>query len=350
MKSRVLTIERKIQETEDAVTFYFKKPLFGKFKYLSGQFLTVSVNIDGQNHMRAYSLSSSPDLDTSSYCITIKRVQGGLVSNYMIDHVHKGSQIEVKEPMGSFKTFAKNSSARHVVLIGGGSGITPLFSIAKTLLYKEPQSTVSLYYFNRNQDTIIFDNYIQFLQKEYPNKFFVKHILSEPLEGWQDEPQMISENLMGQIVIEAMGRAMAKCEYYICGPGPLMEIAEQGLLAHNVVDEQIFKESFVAEKSSAVEEQNLNFPTRSIKMVLERETHGLLVPLNTSVLDAALSNKLKLPYACGSGICGSCMCKVKEGDVQMVGNHSLSDKQIKKGYVLACMSYVNSDNVLLEVV
>ena len=103
-------LERKIQETSDSATFYFKKPLIGKFKYMSGQFITLSLNIDGQNHFRAYSLSSSPDLDKKSYCITVKRVKGGLVSNYMLDHVHIGSEIEVQKPNGTFKTFPKNST------------------------------------------------------------------------------------------------------------------------------------------------------------------------------------------------------------------------------------------------
>lgn len=350
-KEKSLMVEKTVMESADAMTLYLQKPLFGKFKYQSGQFLTICVEIDGDKHQRAYSLSSSPDLDKSHYCITIKRVEGGLVSNYVLDNIKPGDFLDVYKPKGSFKIFAKNSSSRHVILMGGGSGITPLFSMAKTILTKEKQSHVSLVYANRGTDGIIFKEYLDFLAQEFGNRFKIVNWLSSDLDNEGKTRGRLVASKVPNILSFLDLKKPLKEEFYLCGPDGLMQEVEDGLALAGVAKEQVFKESFTKVKNKIIpEKQNLDFPQRTIKLILKRESHGLLVPANTTILDAALENKIKIPYACGSGTCATCMCKVKEGEVEMIGDHCLSAKDVKKGYVLTCMSYAKSDKVLLEAV
>ena len=150
-----LKVKEVTHETKDSVTIHFKQPLFRKVKYKSGQFLTVLVSVDGQKHRRAYSMCSSPSLD-STLAITVKRVEGGVVSNHLNDTVQAGQTLELMQPMGSFILEPNKKLNRHIVLFGGGSGITPLISILKSVLFFEPNSKVSLVYCNRNIDSIIF--------------------------------------------------------------------------------------------------------------------------------------------------------------------------------------------------
>lgn len=347
VKSKSLMIEKTVMESADAMTLYFQKPVFGKFKYQSGQFLTICVDIDGEEHQRAYSLSSSPDLDRLHYCITVKRVKDGLVSNYVLDHFKPGDVVKVLRPSGTFKIFPKNSSARHVVLMGGGSGITPLFSMAKTILAREKQSNVSLIYANRSPEDIIFKEYLDFLEQEFKDRFKVSHWIVNK-EG-STKVRIQSFNIP-EILFSLRSPSILREEFYMCGPEGLMQEMESGLYLAGITSEQIFKESFTKVKNKIIpEKQNLDFPQRTIKLELKRESHGFVVPANTTILDAALENKIKIPFACGSGTCATCMCKVKEGEVEMVGDHCLSPKDVKKGYVLTCMSYAKSDKILLEV-
>ena len=184
MKTHFLQVKDVIQETSDAVTIEFWHPLSEQIKYQAGQFLTLIVPADnGKKVRRSYSMSTSPHSDTS-VGVTVKRVKGGLVSNYLCDKVSKGDFIEAIEPMGRFVFIPDAEQERHLVLIGAGSGITPLMSIAKSALQMEPKSKVSLLYGNRTPESIIFREQLLELENQYRERLKVTHILSQAPKDW----------------------------------------------------------------------------------------------------------------------------------------------------------------------
>lgn len=345
-----LKVVKRIEETSEAVSLYFKKPFFTSIKYKSGQFLTLIFTIGEKEYRRAYSLNSAPGID-KLLSVTIKKVEGGVVSNHIFNTVKVGDVIEVMKPMGGFFLMPKTVSQRHVVLWGGGSGITPLISIAKTVLYKEPKSFVSLIYSNKDEDAIIFKEELNVLANIMGNRLKITHFLTQPKYSYFGQKGLLTTERIVELMVRIANSIPMKVEHYICGPSGLMDVIVEGVKFGGAVEEQIFKESFTGEPgASNPASQNLNFEDRTIKLILARQEHGLRVPANTTILDAALQNKLKIPFSCGSGSCGTCMCEVKNGEVKMVGKSCLSEKDIKRGYVLACMSYPVTDEVVLKVV
>ena len=169
-----LKVKEVVRETSDSVTVHFKQPLFRKVKYKPGQFLTINFEIDGKKVSRSYSMSSAPNLD-NTVAVTVKRVQGGLVSNYVNDKVSAGMSISMMQPVGKFTLEVDKNLQRHIVLFGAGSGITPLMSILKSVLFFEPKSTVSLVYGNRRTDNIIFQKQLQELKQKFGDRFQKLH-------------------------------------------------------------------------------------------------------------------------------------------------------------------------------
>lgn len=344
-----LKISKLVSETSDSLSVYFKKPLFSRLTYKSGQFLTFVFMVNGTETFRSYSLNSAPDID-DHYSITVKRVEGGLLSNYVLDNLKVGQKMVVKKPMGNFVITPQNNNKRHVILFGAGSGITPLYSIAKTILHKELGSKVTLVYGNRNEHSIIFREKLNDLQDYFEGRFHVHHLISRPLNGWAGQVGRLEHHRISGILDTVKRPELTKTEYYICGPDGMMAQVEQGLMESGVSAGSIYKESFGATPQVDTRfNQKLDFGPQTIRIKVGREYHGLHIPANTTILNAALQNKLKVPSACCSGVCATCLCKVKNGEVEMVGEHCLSDKDVKKGYVLACISYPKSQEVLIEV-
>jgi len=178
-----LKVKEVVKETEDTVTIHFKQPLFKKVKYKPGQFLALLFTINGEKVRRSYSMSSAPNLD-NTVAVTVKRVEGGLVSNHINDNVKAGDSIEVMQPLGNFIYQVDNKAKRHVLLFGAGSGITPLMSILKSVLFFEPDSVVSLVYGNRNKSSIIFSQKLEELKKKFGERLNLVHSLTQPDADW----------------------------------------------------------------------------------------------------------------------------------------------------------------------
>ena len=181
-----LKVKEIIQETSDAITIVFQEPAEG-ISYKAGQFLTLIVNINGEEVRRSYSLCTSTLTDKDP-AVTVKRVEGGRMSNFLADSVKVGDTIKVMEPMGKFTTDLKVENKRHLVLFGGGSGITPLLAITKEILHGEPNSIISLIYANRNLDCIIFKDKLETIQRDFEGRFHVIHILDNAPVNWQGRP------------------------------------------------------------------------------------------------------------------------------------------------------------------
>lgn len=342
-----LKVHKKELETTDAVSLYFKQPFFSKVKYKSGQFMTIVVDINGKEHQRAYSLNSTYGVD-KMLSITVKRVEDGVVSNYILDHINEGDKVRVLKPRGNFTFTPDPKNKRHIVLIGGGSGITPLISIAKGALTYEPDSMVSLLYCNRNEGSIIFNQKLKQMTLQYGDRFTLKHYLEAPPKEWRGESGLLAADRLSDAV-ELLPIGLEK-EYYICGPKGLMDNAVEGLKLMNVPNSKVFLESFTGKTPlDPANVENLEvLPAQNIKVSFRKKEYDLHVDTQKTVLDAALDAGINIPHSCKSGICSTCLGKVKTGEVKMLDGNCLTDADKKRGYVLACVCYPLSDDVSIE--
>ncbi len=341
-----LKVKEVVKETPDAVTISFKQPLFKKVKYKSGQFLTLVLNIDGKSVSRSYSMSSTPTLD-SLVSITVKRVEGGLVSNYLNTQVKPGDTIKVMEPVGNFTFEADKNNNRHIVLFGAGSGVTPLMSILKNVLFFEPNSIVSLVYGNRNEQSIIFKQKLEELKSKFGERFNLVYSLSQPQNQWEGYKGRIDEAVCLN-VLNLLPKHEAT-EYYICGPDGMMEQVKAGLKKAKVAAKNIHMESFTASNESEEALAKLgDMGDKSVKIIIQGDEYQITVPAKKSILDVGLDEGLDMPFSCQSGLCTACMGKCTSGEVKMTDNDSLSADDVAAGYVLTCVGHPASDNVVIE--
>ena len=308
-----MTIREVVKMTDDAVNLVFENP-GSDFHYEPGQFLTIIQTIDGKKVRRAYSLCSTPAADEYP-AVTVKRVEGGIMSNHVNDNLKAGDVIEIMEPMGHFTTEFDREQERHVVVFGGGSGITPLLSILKTVLIKEPKSRVSLVYANRNIESIIFKNELEEMEKEYEDRLTIIHSLDTPPQGWEGPSGVLTnEKLKG--IIDSLPTGTSKMEYFTCGPEPMMDIVINTLDEIGIPADIRHKESFVASHTSDEEvSADSSVGTVNVKIILDGEEHEIEVPAGKPILEAALDADLDMPYSCQSGLCTACRAKCLSGKV-----------------------------------
>jgi ring-1,2-phenylacetyl-CoA epoxidase subunit PaaE len=346
-----LTVEKIVRETPDAISIYFKQPFFQKIKYKSGQFLTLLVPINGTTERRSYSMSSSPFTD-SQVVVTVKRVPGGKVSNYLNDHLKPGATLEVMEPMGTFVLEPKADARRHIVLLGAGSGITPLMSVAKTVLQAERNSHVSIIYGNRNEQSIIFKEDLENLRRKFAGRLEVVHVLSQPADAWQGHVGRLNQSLVLKI-LENLPK-VAEAEYFVCGPDGMMEEVKHALRILQIPSERIHSESFVTASDAkkhgdVIEQPSLAVQDHTVTIVYEGAEYKIKVPANKTILEAALKNDIDLPYSCQSGMCTACMGKCTSGKVKLDEEEGLSETEVRQGFVLTCVGHPLTDDVVIEI-
>ena len=343
-----LTVVKKVQETEKAFSFYLSPEKETKeFFYQPAQFLTFQFEIDGKSYVRSYSLSSSSLLGETMQT-TVARVSGGVVSNYMIDHIQEGDSILSQRPLGTFFSLPSDLKPREYVLFGAGIGITPLFSILKTVLHVSPEDRVHLIYSSRNQDQIIYRKELEKLEKQYSSRFFLRHILSQ--EQGRLEAGKISENVDESLFKKAL--------FYLCGPKDYMNMIKDFLQSQGTVLGNIHTEDFkVVPVLGPKPDENSVFFTSEVfeegepeklEAVLDGET--LSIPLNreTSLLEQLLDEGHSPPFSCTSGTCLSCLARLKEGKVFQLEEGVLSEENIKDLEILTCQSYPLSKKVVLD--
>jgi ring-1,2-phenylacetyl-CoA epoxidase subunit PaaE len=345
-------------ETADAVTVAFEVPddLKETFAYQHGQYLTLRFQLNGEDVRRAYSMCSSPDEE--ALAVTVKKVNDGLVSTHINDSVKVGDTIDVMPPEGRFFTPVDPDQRKDYYLIGAGSGITPLRSILKTILEKEPMSRVVLLYGNRNEDCIIFRKDLDDMANTYGGQFAVRYTLSQPkrekskgIGGLFSKGKITWEGHVGRIDAKAIGQLLAdfpprtdQVEYFICGPGTLIETAEEALRQKGIDDKHIHSERFTM--GSPKEDQQVSGSAgATVKVHLDGQEIDVEVPPNKTILEVLLSQKYDPPYSCTSGACSTCMAKVIKGSVQMETCFALDDDEVADGYILTCQSHPTTDEV-----
>jgi len=344
-----LKVVRKTNETADAASFYFEIPsaLAAEFEYTAGQYLTFEVEIDGAVVRRSYSLCTAPGIDTNPG-VAVKRVEDGRMSNWMNNELNEGDTIDVMPPNGKFTVIPDSSKTQHYILWAGGSGITPMLGIAKTLLQNEPNSTLSLVYANRDQNSVIFKETWDELAKSNTNRLKIFYSYDKAPLTWFGLKGLLSPDKVANILKSKIKVSASNSQHYICGPGGMMEAVKKGLNASGAPAEQVHTEYFSAptEKKKVEILEPAKFDgTAQITLHVFGDTHTIPCDQNTTVLNAAMKKGINPPYSCTVGVCTTCRAKVHKGELHMLEREGLSDDEIEEGYVLTCQSVPRSSEI-----
>jgi ring-1,2-phenylacetyl-CoA epoxidase subunit PaaE len=360
-----LTIKSKTAETPDTVTLELDVPLELQdlFHYKQGQYLTLRLALGGRELRRSYSMSSSP-LE-NRLAVTVKKVAGGQASSYLHDQAQVGDALEVAPPEGRFFSELNPDKRRTYYLFGAGSGITPLLSIAKTILESEPMSAIFLLYGSRDEENIIFRDALDQLAERYVGQLHVEHVLSRPRKesgsgglfgmfkksttNWQGKVGRITGRLATTFLDENMPHGPeADCCYFICGPGDMADAVKATLLGRGILAKQIHTEHFVnATHTPGDIAEGSASGGRRVVAHLKGARIELPVPEGATVLDVLVKAKHDPPYSCTAGACSTCMAKLLNGKVRMEACYALDDEEVKAGYILTCQSHLETDVVEL---
>ncbi|MCV2882745.1 1,2-phenylacetyl-CoA epoxidase subunit PaaE [Actibacterium sp. XHP0104] len=342
------------KETRDAVvvTLAPRAEDAAAFDFTQGQYLTFRREFDGEELRRSYSICAG--LDEGVLKVGIKRVDGGAFSTWANEELKAGDVLDAMPPMGKFYTPIDPSAAKSYLGFAGGSGITPLLSIIKTVLTREPNSTFTLVYANRQMGSIMFREELEDIKSTYLGRFSLIHILeteSQDIDLFTGRIDAEKMDALFRLWIDAESVDTA----FICGPEPMMLTIAESLRKHGLSDGQIKFELFASSqpgraKARAVSKEAASAGnTCEVSVTLDGGTRTFQMPKDGSfILDAALDNKMDAPYACKAGVCSTCRAKVLEGEVEMEANHALEDYEVRAGYVLSCQCIPLSDKVVLS--
>lgn len=352
-----LTVRDVRPDTADAVVVSFEVPpeLRETFSFTQGQYLTLRQQIAGQDLRRSYSICAGVDDDELR--VGVRRVKGGVFSNWIHEQVKPGQQLEVMAPQGRFFVPLQPQAQRHHLGIAGGSGITPVLSILKTVLGREPLSRCTLIYGNRQLRSTMFKEELEDLKNRYMTRLVLHHVFSDeptdsPLNSGVMNRDKIAEFLGAVVAPEQIAHA------YICGPFQMNDEAEAALLAAGVPEDRIHIERFgVAQPAGgslavdAVVHQALPGDAEVARVTIVRD--GLKREIEfrkdqPSILDCASAAGLEVPFSCTSGVCGTCRAKVMEGEVRMARNFALDKAEVAAGFVLTCQAHPLSERVVLS--
>lgn len=349
---RVKAIE---PDTHEAVIVSFEVPadLQQVFGFTQGQYLTLRHDIDGQDLRRSYSICAG--LDDGELRVGVRKVRGGVFSNWINASLKPGDTLQVMAPQGRFFVPIEPASARHHVGIAGGSGITPILSIMKTVLAREPHSRFTLIYGNRQLQSTMFKEEIEDLKNRYMTRLVLQHVFSDE---HTDSPLgfgVMNREKIGEFLSSVVPAADID-HVYVCGPFQMNDEAEAALLAAGVPEDRIHIERFGVALPSATqvgavvhEAQPGDAKQSRITIVrdgLQREitfTEG-----QPSILDAASAAGLEVPFSCTSGVCGTCRAKCVDGEVRMERNFALDKNEVASGFVLTCQAHPLTERVTLS--
>ena len=348
------------KETEDSIVVEFQIPddLKDRFRFNQGQYLTLKKTIDGEEVRRNYSICSSPF--ESDLKIACKKVEGGRMSAYLNHRVEPGEHFEVMEPMGNFYTQLDEDNEKQYIAFAAGSGITPVMSIIKTVLHKEPKSRFVLFYGNKTRLDIIFGHELKKLREDHGDRLKVHHVLSREQGADSLRSGRIDESSARGLLDEAED-PVKSTEYFICGPEGMMNEVTKVLKERSVEEARIHIELFTSPISSDedIEEKKQEKDERiagkgeeqiaQVTVTLDDEESTFELDYDGDViLDAALEEDLDVPFSCKGAVCSTCRAKLIEGQVEMEQNHALTDDEVEEGFILTCQSHPRTKKVVVD--
>ncbi len=346
-----LTVTNVHKTIRDAVVVSFSVPEGVDFDFKQGQYLTFRREFDGEELRSSYSICAG--LDDGILQVGIKRVEGGAFSTWANDNIKPGDTLEAMPPMGKFHTDLDADAKRHYLGFAGGSGVTPVLSILRTVLAREPKSRFTLVYANRAVSTIMFRAELEDLKNTYMGRVNVIHVLEADAQDIDLFTGRVDEEKCAQLFSRWIDIASVDTAF-ICGPEPMMLGIAASLRAHGLGDEQIKFELFGssqpgrAKKQAVAADAALSGAMTEATVTMDGATRSFKMPRDMSLLEAAIDNAMDAPFACKAGVCSTCRARVTEGEVEMLTNHALEDNEVADGFVLTCQCYPLSDTVRFD--
>jgi ring-1,2-phenylacetyl-CoA epoxidase subunit PaaE len=348
-----LTVADVVDETAEARSIRFDVPedLRETFKFKPGQHLTLKAEIGGEEIRRNYSLCVAPQ--DGQVIVTVKRIAGGAFSNWANDTLKPGMALDVMAPHGSFTWDFDLGAAKHYAGFAGGSGITPVLSLLKTALLTEEKSRFTLFYGNRDSSSIIFLEALAQLKNRFMERLQVHHFLAEEAEEFELFNGMLDRPKCDEI-LETLVDPADVAAFFICGPGPMMDAAEEALLDKGVARDRIHLERFTAGRPSAAlaaQMQALTEEAAGLTLLVTLDGRKRRVAFDAAagnILDSARAAGLPAPFACKAGVCATCRARVVSGEVEMAARYGLTDEEVAAGYVLTCQSVPKGEGVELD--
>lgn len=351
-----LTVAGVEPETDSAIKVSFKVPaeLAETFRYKPGQYLTLASMVGGEKVRRSYSICSG--INDEAMQIAIKRVDGGVYSNFANDSLQVGDSVEVMAPQGSFYVELNPSAPRNYLFISAGSGITPVVSNVKSILEEEPDSKVTLLFGNQRSNTIMFRETFGFLKNKYMSRFHWVNILSREDQGAAVLNGRLNNKKGGELNRQLIDLGSYD-EYFICGPESMISEVSRGLRSVGVSEDNIHYELFAssAEDAQAVVNKHharakeYGGKVSEVTVIMDgRSSTFDLSADGENVLDAGMNHGIDLPYSCKGGVCSTCKAKVIEGEVDMDITHGLEPGEMAQGFILTCQAHPISDKVVVD--
>ncbi len=349
-KFHTLKIAEIIHETEDCVSVSFSIPdeLKSDYHFEAGQYLTLKTQLEGEEIRRSYSLCSAPY--ENEWTVAIKKVEKGKFSTYANELLSVGDELEVMTPMGKFTPHLDSKNEKSYALFAAGSGITPILSIAKTILNTELDSTVSLFYGNKNSNSIVFKEEIEALKNIFLNRLRITHILSRESLGNKLQKGRIDEEKTNALFKTFLHHENID-DVFICGPEEMIFAVKAAMENNGISSDHIHFELFTSPgDNKAVEkpEVTANDVTSNVKIILDGDEIDLNLLSGQTILDAAHEAGADLPFACKGGVCCTCKAKILEGSARMTINYGLEPDEIEAGYTLTCQAHPTSDKIVVS--
>lgn len=344
-----LKVKELIHETDEAVSILFDVPqdLKDEFQFLAGQNLTIKESIQGEELRRSYSLCTAPY--EGQFKVVVKQITDGLFSTYANQKLNIGDELEVMTPVGNFVVHTKATHQKSYVLFAAGSGITPIMSILKQILHDEPQSDVTLFYGNKNFNSIIFREEIEALKNTHMSRLRVIHVLSRESLGNKIQKGRIDETKCENLY-EAFLKNTSVSEVFVCGPETMILAVRDTFQKLKFPEDKVHFELFTTGEVTSVKDTYSGPDVNAnVQVIIDGDTIDInLDSSGTTILEAAQEAGSDLPYACKGGVCSTCKAKVIEGTAHMDVNYALEKDELEAGYILTCQAHPTSDKLIVS--
>ncbi len=336
------------KDTAESVVLTFDVPrdLADEFAFTPGQYLTLRTDIDGEDTRRSYSVCSALGEDLS---VGVKAIEGGAFSNHALG-LKAGDSLQVMTPQGRF--LAPIGGSHDYLMLAAGSGITPILSIAKSVLDGEAESTVTMAYANRTTESVMFRQELDDLKDRHLTRFLLTHVMDEEAQdvelfnGRLDREKLETLKTRGLIDPERYHAI------YICGPQPMIDAATAALREMGVEESklkfELFTPSTPLRTAGSARTQGAAIEGAEVEIVLDGARKRFTLGQGQELVDAAAKAGLEIPYSCNNGMCATCRCKLSEGTAEMAQNFSLEAWEIDKGFILACQARPTTAKIVLD--